>query len=126
MTSETRMIRFITDWFQRFDRLDPPEAFLPNLAPDVEWDMPDIDPGLHGHNRFLAWYAGIRDLLEAPTEHRISGIALQGNSVSFTAAVAARTKSGEHLELTAEETWQFRFREDGEPLITHYSAKLLD
>ena len=42
---------FIADWFARLDRLDPIEAFLPDLHPEVHWDMPGVDLSLRGHDR---------------------------------------------------------------------------
>jgi hypothetical protein len=38
-TDHTRVRAFIADWFARFDRLAPIDAFLPNLHPQVDWDM---------------------------------------------------------------------------------------
>lgn len=126
MQTETRMKAFIADWFGRFDRLDPVEAFLPDLHPDVDWDMEDADRSLHGHARFKAWYAQILKTLQAPTEHEISDIRLSGNTVTFRVAVRARLMDGTPISLTAAERWTFALREDGAPLITAYAAKILD
>ena len=116
---------FIADWFQRFDRLDPVEAFLPDLHPDVVWDMPDIDPNLHGHARFKAWYAAVLDTLVPPTEHHLSNITVAGNTATFNVQLRARTRDGTTIQANVREDWHFTPRADGTPLITHYTATFL-
>lgn len=121
------MIRsFIADWFARFDRLDPIEAFLPDLHPEVDWDMPDADQGLNGHDRVRAWYSGVLSSFVAPTEHHISDIEIGDGTISFTVLMRARTHDARLIEAHVHEDWRFVLRPDGRPLITHYSAKPLE
>ena len=125
MSNETQIRAFIADWFARFDRLDPIEAFLPDLHPDVDWDMPDTDPALLGHDRVRAWYAGVLSTLQRPTEHHVSNIQVTPGAAQFEVLFRARTTTGETIEARVQENWRFDTRPDGRPLITKYSAKLL-
>ncbi|MES0811816.1 hypothetical protein ABLO27_20170 [Roseibium sp. SCPC15] len=122
MSNEAAMRAFITDWFQRFDRLDPPEAFLEDLDPNVEWNMPDVSVSLSGHERFLDWYAGVLESFEAPTEHHVSKISAGRSSADFEVLFRARLKNGSCVEMKVREQWQYVLRPDGQPLITRYSA----
>lgn len=117
---------FIADWFARFDRLDPIEAFLSDLHPQVEWDMLDVDRNLNGHDRVRSWYAGVLETFQAPTEHHVSDIKVSRNQVTFIVLFRATTFQGEILELRVLEHWRFDQRPNGRPLITHYSAQILE
>ena len=117
---------FIADWFARFDRLEPIEAFLPDLHPQVHWDMPDIDLSLTGHDRVRAWYIGVLETLQRPTEHHVSNIRVGDGTASFEVLLRARTFDGQLIEARVHEDWRFDFRPDGRPLITHYSAQMLE
>ncbi|WP_170753471.1 nuclear transport factor 2 family protein [Ruegeria lacuscaerulensis] len=116
---------FIADWFARFDRLDPIDAFLPDLHPDVDWDMLDVDTTLTGHDRVRAWYRGVLETLQRPTEHHVSKIAIKPNAAQFEVLFRATTVAGDRIEARVHENWRFEKRSDGRPLITHYSAQLL-
>lgn len=116
---------FIADWFARFDRLDPIDAFLPDLHPDVEWDTPDIDTALGGHDRVRAWYRGVLETLQRPTEHHVSKIVIKPGAAQFEVLFRATTVAGDLIEASVQEDWRFETRADGRPLITHYSAKFL-
>ncbi|MEX0300791.1 MAG: nuclear transport factor 2 family protein [Leisingera sp.] len=120
------MHSFIADWFGRFDRLEPVEAFLADLHPNVDWDMPDADPNLEGHARVRAWYAGVLDTFQRPTEHHVTGITVGGSTVSFYVTFRSRTLRGGTIEAHVREDWRFEPRPNGRPLITHYSARLLE
>lgn len=122
MQDNQKIKDFIADWFSRFDRLDPIEAFLPDLAPDVDWDMPDADLSLTGHDRFKAWYEAILNTFERPTEHEISNIEIADGSLSFYVVLRARFKNGGSIEAKVREEWRFDVRPDGSPLLTHYKA----
>ncbi|MEM9629750.1 MAG: NAD(P)H-dependent oxidoreductase [Pseudomonadota bacterium] len=126
MSNEAVMKTFIADWFQRFDRLDPPEAFLKDLDRNVEWDMPNVSPSLHGHDRFLDWYAGVLESFEAPTEHHVSKIALDSGTAEFEVLFRARLKDGSSVEARVREQWRYILRPEGQPLITHYSATSIE
>ena len=115
---------FITDWFQRFDRLDPVEAFLPNLAPNVDWNAPDSDLSLTGHDRFKAWYDDILETFERPTTHDVSNVVIGDGVAEFDVKLGARTKAGESVALTAREVWRFQQSEAGQPLITQYDVSI--
>ena len=116
---------FIADWFARFDRLDPIGEFLPDLHPDVHWDMPDVDTTLSGHDRVRAWYRGVLETLQRPTEHHVSKVAIKPGAAQFEVLFRATTVAGEQIEARVQENWRFETRPDGRPLITHYSAKFL-
>ncbi|PLK70268.1 hypothetical protein C0V73_12875 [Rhizobium sp. TH135] len=124
MDKKQIMYNFITDWFYRFDRLDPVDAFLPNLHPDVEWDMPDVDRTLHGHARFRAWYVGVLASFLRPTQHDLSEIDVQEGTVSFKVRLRAQLAQGSHVDVTAREIWRYQLSEEGFPLLTHYSVKI--
>lgn len=126
MNSNTTINDFIADWFHRFDRLEPAEAFLADLHPEVDWNMPNVDPELHGHERFRAWYADILKTFQRPTEHHVSDISVAGDAASFKVLLRARTIDGEAIEINVREHWRFKLRADGRPLITHYSVELLE
>lgn len=126
MTPDKQIHNFIADWFARFDRLDPIDVFLTDLHPLVEWDMPDADPALSGHERVRAWYAGVLNTLLAPTEHHVSNIKVGDKTVSFTVLFCAQTYQGDKIEARVQENWRFEIRPDGRPLITHYSARLFE
>ncbi|MCA0907719.1 hypothetical protein LCM27_15055 [Ruegeria marisrubri] len=126
MTQNTEIRAFIADWFARFDRLDPIDAFLADLHPDVDWDMPDADPRLSGHARVRAWYAGVLETFQSPTEHHASDIETGDGWASFNVLFRARTHAGDTVEAHVREDWRFDTRPDGRPLITHYSARLLE
>lgn len=117
---------FVADWFHRFDRLDPIDAFLPDLHPDVDWDMMDVDRTLTGHGRVRAWYAGVLQSFQAPTEHHVSNLAIGDGKLSFNVLFRARTFDSTLIEANVREQWQFDTRPDGRPLITKYSAHLLE
>jgi hypothetical protein len=125
MTDYPDIRRFIADWFVRFDRLDPIEAFLPDLHPNVNWDMPDVDTTLSGHDRVRAWYRGVLETLQRPTEHHVSNVAITPGVAQFEVLFRATTVAGERLEARVQENWRFETRPNGSPLITHYSAKFL-
>lgn len=125
MTDHSEIRAFIVNWFARFDRLDPIEAFLPDLHPDVDWDMPDADISLKGHDRVRAWYAGILETLQRPTEHHISKVEVTSNTAQFEVLFRAKTVTGDQIEAYVQEYWRFDTRPDGNPLITSYSATLL-
>lgn len=125
MDQHEALLAFISDWFKRFDRLDPIDAFLPDLHPQVEWDMPDVDRSLTGHDRVRAWYTGVLETFRAPTEHHISDIDVQDGKVTFKVLFRAHTFAGEVVEASVRENWRFETRTDGRPLITHYSVKFL-
>ncbi|NOD36499.1 MULTISPECIES: nuclear transport factor 2 family protein [unclassified Ruegeria] len=116
---------FITDWFAGFDRLDPIDAFLQDLHPDVDWDMPDIDAALIGHERVRAWYAKVLATLQSPTEHHVSNIEITPDAAQFEVLFRAQTIAGEAIEARVQENWRFDVRPNGRPFITSYSAKLL-
>ncbi len=116
---------FIADWFAQFDRLDPIEAFLPNLHPEVDWDMPDVDTTLNGHDRVCAWYRGVLETLQRPTEHHVSKVEIRPGAAKFEVLFRATTVAGDHIEARVQENWRFETRPDGRPLITHYSAQFL-
>ncbi|WP_170328486.1 hypothetical protein [Ruegeria arenilitoris] len=126
MANDTQIRDFIADWFARFDRLDPIDAFLPDLHPQVDWDMPDTDRTLPGHDRVRAWYAGVLATLQSPTEHRVSDISVGDGAASFTVLFRARTFGGDTIEANVREDWRFDIRPDGRPYITHYSARMLE
>ncbi len=126
MPHETTIKRFLSDWFGRFDRLEPIEVFLPDLHPDVVWDMEGIDENLHGHARVKAWYAGILAQLKTPTEHHLSQIEVDTDTVQFEVLFAAETKEGIKIGGRVKEHWRFETRADGRLLITHYKATPLD
>lgn len=117
---------FIADWFARFDRLDPIDAFLPDLHRQVDWDMPDVDPSLSGHDRVRAWYAGVLETFQRPTEHHVSNIRVGDGTASLEVLLRARTFDGQLIEARVREDWRFDIRPDGRPLITHYSAHMLE
>lgn len=125
MTDYPEIRLFIADWFARFDRLDPIDAFLPDLHPDVHWDMPDVDTTLNGHDRVRAWYRGALANLQRPTEHHVSNVAITPGAAQFDVLFRAATVAGERLEARVRENWRFETRPDGRPLITHYSATFL-
>ncbi len=125
MTDYPEIRSFIADWFARFDRLDPIDAFLPDLHPDVDWDMPDVDTALSGHDRVRAWYRGVLEALQRPTEHHISKVEIKPDTAQFEVLFCATTVSGDHIEARVQEHWRFETRPDGRPLITHYSARFL-
>jgi ketosteroid isomerase-like protein len=118
------MQAFIANWFARFDRLDPVDAFLPNLHPDVIWDMPDIDASLHGHDRFRAWYATVLSTFTSPTTHRLSDIHITENEVRFTVEMHANLLDGAPVHITAKEHWRYSLTAAGSPLITHYTVEI--
>lgn len=122
MTQEHIIKGFIARWFEQFDHLADAEVFLADLTPDVIWDVPDVDTSLHGHERFKAWYAGVLEILERPTEHHVSNIEIGEGSASLKVLFRARLKDGGRLEVQVQEHWCFELREDGQPLITHYVA----
>lgn len=115
---------FIADWFQRFDRLDPVDAFLPNLHPDVVWDMPDVNEALHGHARFKDWYAYILNTFARPTVHDLSDIQVTDKEVSFSVELRAKLLDGSALNVTAHEQWRYEIDRDGQPIITHYAVQI--
>lgn len=126
MTEYPELEGFIADWFARFDRLDPIDAFLPDLHPQVVWDMPDIDRALNGHARVRAWYDGVLATLQRPTEHHVGDIDIGNGRAAFTVLFRARTHDGTLIEARVREHWRFDLRPDGKPLITHYSAQMLE
>ncbi len=125
MTDYPEIRGFIADWFARFDRLEPIEAFLPDLHPDVDWDMPDVDTTLNGHDRVRAWYRGVLETLQRPTQHHVSHVAITPGAAQFEVLFRATTREEDHIEARVQENWRFVTRPDGRPLITHYSAKIL-
>lgn len=124
--TDPAMIRaFVADWFARFDRLEPIDAFLPDLHPQVDWDMMDADRSLSGHDCVRSWYQGVLNTFQAPTEHHVSGIEIGEGKVSFAVLFRARTFDGATVEANVRENWRFDIRPDGRPLITTYTAELL-
>ena len=126
MTDTSKISAFIADWFARFDRLNPIDAFLPDLHPQVDWDMPDVDRALTGHARVRAWYEGVLAPLQRPTEHHVSDIEIGDGRAAFTVLFRARTHDGAQIEARVREHWRFDLQADGRPLITHYSAQILE
>lgn len=124
-TDHTRVRAFIADWFARFDRLEPIDAFLPDLHPQVDWDMPDVDCSLTGHDRVRSWYQGVLNSFQAPTEHHVSDIEVGAGTATFIVLFRAATFDGVTVEARVREHWRFDLRPDGRPLITSYSAELL-
>ncbi|UWQ90854.1 hypothetical protein K3727_19220 [Rhodobacteraceae bacterium M382] len=125
-TDHTIVRAFIADWFARFDRLEPVDAFLSDLHPQVGWDMIDIDRTLSGHDRVRSWYQGVLNTFQAPTEHHVSDIEIGEGKVSFTVLFRANTFDGTTVEANVREHWRFDTRPDGRPLITTYTAELLE
>ncbi len=125
MNDYSEIRSFIADWFARFDRLDPIEAFLQDLHPDVDWDMPDVDTTLKGQERVRAWYANVLATLQRPTEHHVSKIEVTPGAAQFEVVFRAKTVAGESIEARVQENWRFDVKPNGRPLITSYSAKLL-
>ena len=125
MSTSPDVPAFIADWFARFDRLDPIGSFLPDLHPNVHWDMPDVDPALTGHQRVRAWYHGVLETFQRPTEHHVSNIQYDETSATFEVLFRARTFAGEIVEAHVREHWRFEIRPNGRPLITHYTAEIL-
>lgn len=123
MTQHHQMRAFIEDWFRRFDRLDPVDAFLPNLHHDVVWDMPDIDHDLHGHARFKAWYEQVLSTFAPPTVHDLHDIQITENEVRFSVELRARQLDGTPFHVTAKERWRYSLTSAGVPLITHYTIE---
>ncbi|PSL19380.1 hypothetical protein [Shimia abyssi] len=117
---------FIADWFSRFDRLEPIDAFLPDLHPQVDWDMMDVDRSLFGHDRVRAWYVGVLQTLKAPTEHHVSDIEVGDGEASFNVLFRAKTYDGATIQANVHERWCFDIRADGRPLITKYTAQMIE
>ncbi|MEX0277893.1 MAG: hypothetical protein AB3N19_10270 [Ruegeria sp.] len=115
MPNDTNIRAFIADWFARFDRLDPIEAFLPDLHPDVERNMPDLDTDLTGHDRVRLCYAGVLETLRKPTEHHVSEADVTPGTTSFEVLFRAKTKTGNRDEAPVSVDWQFAIRSDGRP-----------
>ena len=126
MTDNPEIRAFIADWFSRFDRLDPIEAFLGDLHPDVDWDMPDVDTALSGHDRVCAWYAAVLDTFQRPTEHHVSEIKITPGAAEFEVLFRAKLLGGGTIEARVQENWRYETRPDGRPLITFYTAKFLE
>lgn len=126
MTDYPEIRAFIADCFSRFDRLDPIEAFLGDLHPGVDWNMPDIDPALTGYDRVRAWYVGVLETLQRPTEHHISKIKITPGAAEFEVLFRAKTVGGDSIEARVQENWRFDIRPDGRPVITFYTAKFLE
>jgi len=126
MTHETEIRAFVADWFARFDRLEPIDAFLTDLHPNVVWDMPGIDLALAGHARVRDWYAGVLKTFESPTEHHVSQLEIGAETVSFNVLFRARTHQGDTVEAHVHEDWRIEIRPDGRPLITQYSAREIE
>ncbi|MBE1284169.1 MAG: hypothetical protein GJ676_12735 [Rhodobacteraceae bacterium] len=124
MKDTTNVTSFIADWFERFDQLAPIGSFLPDLHPQVHWDMPDTDPDLHGHDRVRDWYDKVLATFTRPTEHHVTDIQVSDHDATFNVLFRGRTHQGELIELSVRETWRFEIRADGRPLITQYSASL--
>lgn len=129
---EAAIAAFVADWFARFDRLAPADAFMPDLAPDVVWQMDGVDTTLHGHARFDAWYAGILTWLAAPTVHTVGPLHITKDptrdgasfDVRFHVRVTGNTLAGDPVDLRAVEAWRVRQRPSGRPLITHRAEAL--
>lgn len=124
MSGQALIRAFVADWFSRFDRLDPPSHFLPNLAQDVHWNAPDSDLALHGHERFLAWYEDVLATFERPTEHDIINIVEADGAVSFDVQLRAITQAGERVVVNAHESWRYEIEASGTPIITHYDVSI--
>ncbi|WP_293574224.1 hypothetical protein [Phaeobacter sp.] len=88
--------------------------------------MPDVDLSLSGHARVRAWYDGILEIFQRPTEHHVSNIRVSDGTASFEVLLRARTFDGQLIEARVREDWRFDIRPDGRPLITHYSAQTLE
>lgn len=117
---------FIADWFTRFDRLEPIDAFLSDLHPQVDWDMPDVDRSLAGHDRVRSWYKGVLETFQSPTEHHVSDIQISEGKATFTVLFRAKTFDETTVEANVREHWHFDIRPGGRPLITTYTAEFLE
>ncbi len=115
---------FVIEWFGKFDQLAPAEDFIPYLDPMVDWDMPDADPSLFGHEKFRAWYASILDSFVPPCIHDISDVQISHNTLCFAARFRGNLKVGGQIDARVRETWKYTLRPDGTPNITHYKVTL--
>lgn len=115
MPDDTNIRAFIADWFARFDRLNPIEAFLPDSHPGVEWNMPDLDTDLTGHDRVRLSYAGVLETPRKPTEHYVSEADVTPGTASFEVLFRAKTNTGNRVVAPVRVDWQFAIRSEGRP-----------
>lgn len=127
---ESRMQKFVAEWFAKFDVLEEDtEFFTDKLAQDVKWSMPEGE--FLGHDGFRDWYAIARATFKPNCDHDVQQIEVKPNGDRFQVELRIRLTAdsyedsmmkGEAVNLTVNETWQVSIEESGSITIHEYNV----
>ncbi|BCN26555.1 NAD(P)H-dependent oxidoreductase [Vibrio alfacsensis] len=125
---ESRIQKFVGQWFAKFDLLDgETDFFTEKLAEDVKWLMPEGE--FFGHDGFRDWYAIVRNTFKPNCDHDVQQIEVTPNDDGFQVelrillsaeSVENNTMNGEAVHLTVNETWQVTIQESGDITVHEY------
>ncbi|WP_026971025.1 NAD(P)H-dependent oxidoreductase [Aliagarivorans marinus] len=127
---ESRIQRFVSQWFARFDILpEDSSAFTERLASDSVMSMPEGEfVGLEG---FRDWYTQARATFKPDCQHIIEQVEVKPEGDKFKVELRIRliadtysdsALKGESLNLLVNEEWQLSLDEQGEVTIHTYKV----
>ncbi|MCG8701296.1 MAG: NAD(P)H-dependent oxidoreductase [Bacteroidales bacterium] len=119
---ETKIKKFVKDWFTHFDVLADVGYFNHHIANGAKMHFPE---GVYvGHEGFSEWYAAMKKIIKPNNEHRIESINVVANNghydVDLAVKLQAEKHSGELLELNIKENWKVEITRDGRVKIHEY------
>lgn len=127
-SAESRIQKFVADWFAKFDVLDDDtNYFTSKLAEDVKWSMPEGE--FSGHAGFCDWYAGVRTIFKPNCDHDVQQIEVAPKGDGFEVALRVRLTAntfeasemkGEFVTVNVNETWQVSLDAAGNVTIHEY------
>lgn len=113
-----QITEFIQHWFSKFDALpDSPTWFLPHLASNVQFDMPEgVFNGIEG---FYAWYQIVKASFKPHCQHIVQDIQIEPLTETDTFIVKLKVNliadtylesdfNGEQVNIDVDETWHVR------------------
>ncbi|MFD2165612.1 NAD(P)H-dependent oxidoreductase [Thalassotalea euphylliae] len=124
-SAETRIKKFVADWFAEFDQLpDSDSFFLAKLAEDINWVMPD--GAFKGHAGFKDWYAIAKQTFQPGCDHQVEQIDVEktneGFEVNLRIRLIAQSLCGDDINMLVNETWQMTEQTDKGLIIHDYQV----
>lgn len=124
----TRINKFITEWFARFDVLpEDSDFFTRHLARDLTLSMPEGQ--FLGHEGFRDWYRIALETFKPNCQHLVEQVEVISNGDKFDVKLRVRllaatypdsTFVGQSVNILVDETWQVSFDTQGDVLIHNY------
>ncbi len=133
-SSEVKLQKFVTQWFEKFDILTPDhQQFTKHLASDIKLVMPEGE--FNGHAGFNDWYSGARATFKPHSHHDVEHIQIKALSddrfeVELRIRLTAETFTdsvfnGDAVNILVNEVWQVSFDDNDNAIIHEYLVEVV-